>query len=69
MILTAPQTIAYGWARFGMTEPSLEGSRHVIARQQSWSALLVLSGSVGLASVKQTWRNFKELRKPEPSER
>jgi hypothetical protein len=61
--------LSYGSARFGMTAPSLEGSRRVIVGQHSWSALLVLSGSVGLASVKQTWKNFKELRTPAPVSR
>jgi hypothetical protein len=61
--------LSYGWARFAMTVPGLEGSRRIIARQHSWSALLVLSGSIGLSSVKQTWRNLEELRKPEPPER
>jgi hypothetical protein len=56
--------LSYGWARFGMTEPSLEGSGRTIAHQRFWSALLVLSGSVGLSSVKQTWQNLKELREP-----
>ncbi|MBN1607101.1 MAG: hypothetical protein JW940_10745 [Polyangiaceae bacterium] len=61
--------LSYGWSRLGMTVPTLEGFGRYVARQHSWSALLVLSGSVGLSSVKQTWRNFKELRRPAPSPR
>ncbi len=54
--------LSYGWARIPVPDPSLEGSGRVITHQRTWSALLVLSGSVGLSSVKQTWRNFKDLR-------
>ena len=54
--------LSYAWARIPISTPEVDGSGYLTTERHSWSALLVLSGSVGLSSVKQAWRNFDKLR-------
>jgi hypothetical protein len=61
--------MSYGWGRIPISIPSLSGTSYSLADQRTWSALFVISGSIGLSSVRQTFTNFKELspeEKPAP---
>lgn len=63
--LAAGFELSHGWAKVPIVGSIGTDTTHVRANQRDTSLILVLTGSVGLSSVRQAYRNIKQLR-PKP---